>query len=181
MADIQHADLTDPELHEPKGAAAAAADLVYVSDGAASGAWQAIDTDQLDTAAIFAAIETAIDDATITIQKEKTVLAVITDISTADTIYVPVPVDATFNSAALCLGGALATADATIDFKDGSGNSMGTGVTVTQSGSAAGDLFSFTPTANADLTGPTYMTIETDGGSDNTVPIFIALLFVIPI
>jgi hypothetical protein len=37
---IEHADLTDPELHEPKGASAAVADSFYVADGAGSGAWK---------------------------------------------------------------------------------------------------------------------------------------------
>lgn len=37
MADVQHSGLTDPNLHEPKGVGAAAADKVYVTDGAGSG------------------------------------------------------------------------------------------------------------------------------------------------
>ncbi len=40
MPFIQHSALTGAELHEPKGAAAAAVDKVYVSDGAGSGAWK---------------------------------------------------------------------------------------------------------------------------------------------
>jgi hypothetical protein len=39
MANVQHSALTGAELHEPKGAAAAATKKVYVSDGAGSGAW----------------------------------------------------------------------------------------------------------------------------------------------
>lgn len=39
MADVQHNALTDPNLHEPKGVAAAAADKIYVTDGAGSGAF----------------------------------------------------------------------------------------------------------------------------------------------
>lgn len=39
MPNINHSTLTDPFLHEPKGVAAAAVNQVYVSDGAASGAW----------------------------------------------------------------------------------------------------------------------------------------------
>jgi hypothetical protein len=34
-----HKDLTDPYLHEPKGAAAAGANEVYIADGAASGSF----------------------------------------------------------------------------------------------------------------------------------------------
>jgi hypothetical protein len=37
MANVEHNVLTDPELHEPKGIAAASANHVYVADGATSG------------------------------------------------------------------------------------------------------------------------------------------------
>lgn len=36
----EHSTLTDPDLHEPKGVATAAADKVYVSDGAGGGSWK---------------------------------------------------------------------------------------------------------------------------------------------
>lgn len=36
----EHVDLTDPELHEPKGIASAAADTVYVANGAGSGTFK---------------------------------------------------------------------------------------------------------------------------------------------
>jgi hypothetical protein len=36
---IQHSALTDPNLHEPKGASTAANGSVYISNGAGSGAW----------------------------------------------------------------------------------------------------------------------------------------------
>ena len=39
MATVEHKDITDANLHEPKGVAAAAAGKVYVSDGAGSGTW----------------------------------------------------------------------------------------------------------------------------------------------
>ena len=40
MANVEHKNLVDPELHEPKGASTAAAGQVYVADGAGSGAWE---------------------------------------------------------------------------------------------------------------------------------------------
>lgn len=40
MATVQHDAITDPYIHEPKGAAAAAANTLYIADGAASGAFQ---------------------------------------------------------------------------------------------------------------------------------------------
>jgi hypothetical protein len=45
---IEHVNATDPNIHEPKGASTAAINTVYVSDGAASGAWSKIPTQGLD-------------------------------------------------------------------------------------------------------------------------------------
>lgn len=39
MADIEHKNIPDVNLHEPKGVAGAAVDTVYVADGNGSGAW----------------------------------------------------------------------------------------------------------------------------------------------
>lgn len=39
MADLEHSNIADPNIHEPKGVAAASADEVYLSDGLGSGAW----------------------------------------------------------------------------------------------------------------------------------------------
>jgi hypothetical protein len=39
MANVNHSALSDPYLHEPKGASTAAAGEVYLANGAGSGAW----------------------------------------------------------------------------------------------------------------------------------------------
>ncbi len=39
---IEHSNITDPEIHEPKGVATASANDVYVADGAGSGSWEVI-------------------------------------------------------------------------------------------------------------------------------------------
>jgi hypothetical protein len=44
MANVSHASLTGSQLHEPKGAAAAALGTVYVADGAGSGNWANVGT-----------------------------------------------------------------------------------------------------------------------------------------
>ena len=41
---VQHSALTGAELHEPKGAAAASANTVYVANGSGSGAWTSFTT-----------------------------------------------------------------------------------------------------------------------------------------
>lgn len=43
MANLEHADLTDPNIHEPKGASDADADTIYVANGAGSGTWTTIE------------------------------------------------------------------------------------------------------------------------------------------
>lgn len=60
MANVQHAALTTTELHEPKGAAAASVDTVYIADGAGSGAWVKNDADNVtvaDAGAFFTGTE----------------------------------------------------------------------------------------------------------------------------
>ena len=48
MADVEHSQLPDEQLHEPKGARTAAAGTVYVADGASSGAFQKLPTTSID-------------------------------------------------------------------------------------------------------------------------------------
>tara|TARA_Y100001973_G_scaffold106665_1_gene186291 strand:+ start:12838 stop:13506 length:669 start_codon:yes stop_codon:yes gene_type:complete len=44
---VEHRDLPESGLHEPKGASLAASDRVYISDGAGSGTWAKVDADTL--------------------------------------------------------------------------------------------------------------------------------------
>lgn len=44
---IEHSEIEDPQIHEPKGASSAASKTIYISDGAGSGAWNKIDSDSL--------------------------------------------------------------------------------------------------------------------------------------
>lgn len=41
--DLLHKNLTDPQLHEPKGLSTAEENTVYIADGYGNGSWQAID------------------------------------------------------------------------------------------------------------------------------------------
>lgn len=49
MADVEHSQLPDELLHEPKGASSAAAGTVYVADGNGSGSFSKLPTTSLDT------------------------------------------------------------------------------------------------------------------------------------
>lgn len=48
IGDIQHSELPDNLLHEPKGASTAAKGTVYIADGAKSGAFKKIPLSSLD-------------------------------------------------------------------------------------------------------------------------------------
>lgn len=47
MAVVQHKNIPDAQLHEPKGIAATASNNVYVADGAGGGTWKRIGSDAL--------------------------------------------------------------------------------------------------------------------------------------
>lgn len=48
MADVEHAQLPDELLHEPKGASTAADGEVYVADGAGAGSFKKLPVTSLD-------------------------------------------------------------------------------------------------------------------------------------
>lgn len=173
----EHVDLTDPELHEPKGAAAASANTVYVADGAGSGTWQSVDVAVLDYTDLSGDLQDDLDDGTIEINAKFYILIKIADVSTAETVIVPVRQDCKFIGATSILGGAITVADASISFKNAAGSSMGTAMTVAYTSSGLGDIDTFTATANNDLVAPTYMTVETDGGSTTAAALSLLLEF----
>lgn len=173
----EHKDITDPEIHEIKDASTAASGEIPIADGAGSHTWGKAGLDSIDLPTLYADIEDSLDDATIDIARYYWVPVIIEDISTPDKILIPVPDSVTFQSARLVLGGAITVGNAAISFKDGSGNSMGSAVTVTFASSAQGDSYTFTPSSNNVLTGPTYMSIETDGGSTDAQRLYAMLKF----
>lgn len=141
MANVQHSALTDPNLHEPKGASTASNNEVYVADGAGSGSW----TPRTHT--LFAHIE---------------------NISNVSTWYVPIPYNGTIAKVVCVINGTIAASDATITVSNAAGSSMGT-ITIAQSGSAAGDVDFLNPTSNNTVTANSFITVATDGASSNNV------------
>lgn len=160
-----HSDLTGSELHEPKGADAASSNTAYFSNGSGSGSWRKITSSDLDSTSI---------------QNPNTVYltAVIPDVSTASSVLIPVIDSLTLESARLVLGGAITSANASVSFTRNDSSSLGSSVTITQSGSAEGIGFTFTSTVNQDIPINGYVKVTTDGGSTNTVPLYITLKFI---
>lgn len=142
-----HSALTGTDLHEPKGVAVAAAGKVYLSDGLGSGSW---------------------------VVPPYTLTTRLDDVSTASTVYIPIPFAGTVTKVVTVLEGSLTTANATVTVKNAAGSSMGT-LTITQSGSAAGDIDTLTPVSNNTVTNDSRISVETDGASDTTRKLFVTV------
>ena len=144
MANVNHSSLTDPYLHEPKGVASASVGKVYVANGSGSGTWTAKES----------LVELSLE-------------GYIENISTATTVYVPIPFAGTVMKVVTVLEAAIGSSDATITVKNAAAASMGT-ITVTQSGSAAGDVDTLSPSSNNTVAADSFITITTDGASVNS-------------
>jgi hypothetical protein len=148
MADVQHSSLTDPNLHEPKGASSANAGEVYVADGAGSGDWSA---------------------------RQYTLNALIANVSSSETVYVPIPYSGIVVKVVSVLEGALTVADATVTVSDSSAASMGT-LTISYTSSAAGDVDTLAPASNNTVTDDDFITIATDGGSTDAQRLWLTVV-----
>ena len=160
----EHVDITDPEIHEPKGVSTATLGSGYFSDGAGSGNWTTVGTTQIDTSEIF------------NINKFSLMIE-IPDVSTADTVLVPLPFACTLTKATSILHTAITGANSILTFINSTGpTSIGT-ITVTQSGSAEGDIDTLTPVANNAFTAGTYLKVTTDGASSTASRVTVHLEF----
>ncbi len=140
---IEHVDIPDGERHEPKGAAAATIDQVWVSNGAASGAFR-------------------------TLPFQDTV--VLADVSTSSFEIVPLPTNCIIDTIVFVLHAAITLADSTITVtRGGDAASLGTQV-IAFTASAEGTTFTFTPAGNNTITAAThkYLKIATNGNSTTT-------------
>lgn len=173
---IQHVDITDPYIHEPKDISTAAGDTVYVADGAGGGAWQLLAAASLnDETELYPGIEAAILADTIETHPAEVMLqAVIADVSTAETVYIAVPAGLTVREVSTVLEGAITVADATITVANNAGSSMGT-IVVAFTGSGAGDVDTLTPASNNVIAAGEKISVATDGGSTDAQRLWVTL------
>lgn len=97
----------------------------------------------------------------------------IADVSTAGQIYIPIPDGGTVVKIFSALNGAITGANAVLTAKIGGTAVTGGSITITQSGSAAGDVDTCEPTAARHVDEGGTLEIETDGGSTGTVAVTI--------
>lgn len=138
MADIQHSAITDPNVHEPKGAATANVGEVYISDGGGSGSWGFTDY----------VMNVRID-----------------DISTADSVYVVAPFAGTISKISIVIDSAISVANTTIVAKINTVAVTNGSLVVPFSGSAIGDVITVSPTATNTVAAGDAIEFACDGAS----------------
>jgi hypothetical protein len=136
---IEHSALTGASLHEPKGVASATAGKCYVADGAGSGAW--------------------------TLMNTRSVQVELTDVSTSSSAFVACPFAGTITKIHSVLHSAITVANSALtSYINGVAITNGNW-TVAQSGSAAGDMDSATPSAANTVAIGDVLKVTTDGAS----------------
>lgn len=144
-----HSALTDTDgIHEPKGISSATNNEVYVANGLGSGTWE---------------------------PRMYTLCSHINDVSVADSIYIPVPYAGNVVRVVTVLEGPIAGSNDTITVRNTAGVSMGT-ITITQVGSAAGDIDVLTPVGNNSLANNSYIRVDTDGASTSAQTLHITVV-----
>lgn len=170
---VAHSALTGAELHEPKGVAAASDGTVaQASSGAVS--WAKVGTSNVSTSGAATGKTMIYNGSAIAWGYSYPSFFFLQykfeDISTAGTKYIVIPFACTLASIYSVIEGAITTADCGLSFKNGSGTTItNAGITVTQSGSAAGDVDSSSPSANNTFTAGQTLQIVSDGASDTTI------------
>ena len=100
----------------------------------------------------------------------------IADISTASSTFVPVPDGGKVIKIITALQGAIGTANGGITFEIGGTAITGGGITVTQSGSAAGDIDTAEPTAANEVAEGGTIEMITDGASTNASVLYVTFV-----
>ena len=159
-----HNLLVDAELHENKGASTAADNTVATVTSGVT-VWKKIASANLDTSSLF------------NINKFYTTLSFV-DVSTPEKVYFYVPFAGTLTKVSTILQNAITVADSIVTVKNNAGSSAGT-LTISFTGSAAGDIDTLIPSVNNTFTAGQFLSIETDGASTTAARLFITLSFTI--
>jgi hypothetical protein len=104
------------------------------------------------------------------------ITAKIADISTASSTFVPIPDGGKVIKIITALQGAIGTANAGITFEIGGTAITNGGITVTQSGSAAGDVDTAVPTAANDVAEGGTIEMITNGASTNAIVLYVTFV-----
>lgn len=175
----QHSLLTGAELHEPKGVDAATVGTAYIADGLGSGTWKLPEADEVtvnDPQGVFSGgdLETVLYEL---YQTRNLIEGQFTDVSSVETVLLPIPFSCEILSIKMVLANAITVADSIVTVTRSDGAAMGT-QTVAFAGSAEGTSFTFTPIGNQLFTAGThnYIKLVSDGASTTTAKMYIQAL-----
>jgi len=104
------------------------------------------------------------------------ITAKIADISTASSTFVAIPDGGKVIKIITALQGAIGTANGAITFEIGGTAMTSSAITVTQSGSAAGDIDTSEPTAANDVAEDGSIEMITDGASSNAIVLYVTFV-----
>lgn len=149
-----HSALTDPELHECKGAAAASANTVLVANGTGTASFTTVPKAALSTDVKGVGIYYT--------------MSQLPDMSTAGFVLVPVLATATLNTVTFILHNAITVANSTCTMVNSTGPATVGSVNVPFTGSAEGTTVTFTASVNNTFVPGAYLKISTDGNSTTT-------------
>jgi hypothetical protein len=152
---IEHRDLTGDQLHEPKGADAAADGTAYIADGTGSGEWV---------------------DPTATVYNKNvySLTSLMTDVGTAGSVYFHVPVKSRILAYSVLIYGAISADTLFSPFVNGV--AIADTETVEAAGTAAGQVTVHSVVSASSMAANSIVRIDTDGAAASTVRADIQLI-----
>jgi hypothetical protein len=156
MADVQHADLTGASLHETKGADSAGSNTVHQANGSGATSWAKVGISNINTSSIKQL-------------NKKEFTYTIDTINTAASYYLVIPYAGSISKIWSVIDGSFTGSNTILSFEINNVAVTNGNITITQSGSAAGDVDSSTPTAANTLTAGQALEIICDGGATSDV------------
>ena len=119
------------------------------------------------------AVKTYVDSQTVS--DHITLNAIIADVGTGETVWVPIPATGTITRVDTVLEGAITGADATVTVKTAADATIAA-VTITQSGSAAGDVDSNASPTNTAVTAGTAIKVVSDAASTGPQRLWVSII-----
>lgn len=169
MVDILHSAIPDGERHEPKGASGASSGDILIADGVGGTSWVGRNVPDASAASdeqVFTA--DGLGGAAFAFPKFY-MNYYIDNLNPAGTAYIACPENGDLVKVYSVIDDSFSGADTNISFTiNAVGVTNGT-ITITQSGSAAGDVDNSTPTANNSLSAGDFIQIDWDGLASSAV------------